>query len=80
MTEPLDKDSFKNDVQGIIDALRACVSDAEKMDSGNVSAGKRLRKQAQETVHLLKSLRQSVQDKRNELTATRKDSRTSKSL
>lgn len=80
MKEPVAKDSFKNDIAQIIDALRACVSDAEKMDSGNVSAGKRLRKQAQETVHLLKSLRQSVQDKRNEITATRRDSRTSKIL
>ena len=46
----------------VLKELELSLRDAEKFDSGNTSAGARLRKQSQVAVRSLKELRKMVQD------------------
>ena len=69
-------ETFTGNLSQIIATLKQAVKDAEKLDSGNVSAGKRLRKAAQEVVSDLKVFRRSVQETRNKIASDRKNTRT----
>jgi len=44
----------------ILESLEASISDAEKCESGNISAGRRTRKICMETIKELKELRQLI--------------------
>jgi hypothetical protein len=52
--------SVTNTLQTVVDQLSEAISDAQKCDSGNKSAGTRVRKTAQVAVNELKSLRKQV--------------------
>ena len=55
----------KQKLQQLVDILTETLSDAEKFDSGNDAAGRRVRAVAQEVKSELQSLRQQVQAERN---------------
>ena len=56
---------FKAQLQQIIDNLNAAIEDAEKFDSGNDSAGRRVRAASQEAKSNLQQLRLDIQAERN---------------
>ena len=55
----------KQKLQQLVDTLTEALSDAEKFDSGNDAAGRRVRAAAQEVKTELQALRQQVQAERN---------------
>jgi hypothetical protein len=55
----------KEKLQIIIDLLLASLEDANNFDNGNDSAGKRIRKDAQDAKALLNEFRVEVQNTRN---------------
>lgn len=63
--------TYAQKLQSLIDLLSASISDAESFDSGNDSAGRRLRKTCQEAKSTLHSYRQEIQAERT----SRKDSK-----
>lgn len=56
---------FKTQLQQIIDNLNAAIEDAEKFDSGNDAAGRRVRAASQEAKNNLQQLRLDIQAERN---------------
>ena len=52
--------SVTNTLQTVVDQLSEAIADAQKCDSGNRSAGTRVRKTAQQAVNELKFLRKQV--------------------
>jgi len=52
-------------LKAIVDDLEASLSDAQKFDGGNASAGTRVRKAAQEAKKALQDLRLSIQETKN---------------
>lgn len=63
--------TYVQKLQSLIDLLSNSISDAESFDSGNDSAGRRLRKTCQEAKTALHSYRQEIQAERT----SRKDSK-----
>jgi len=57
--------SIESKLQTIVDGLTTAVSDAEKFDRGNASAGTRVRKAAMAATKTLKALRTEVQEIKN---------------
>ena len=57
--------SVTNTLQTVVDQLSEAISDAQKCDEGNKSAGTRVRKTAQQAVTELKSLRKQVLNTRS---------------
>ena len=57
--------SVTNTLQTVVDQLSQAFEDAQKCDSGNKSAGTRVRKTAQQAVNELKTLRKQVLETRN---------------
>ncbi len=57
--------TVKDQLQEVLTLITAAVQDAEKFDSGNDTAGKRLRIAAQEAKTKLQQLRVNVQEERN---------------
>lgn len=51
---------FKEKLQEIIDSLASCIEDAEKSESGNAAAGRRVRKVCMSVTKDLKHLRASI--------------------
>ena len=56
---------FKAQLNDLINELTLALQDAEKFDSGNDTAGKRLRAIAQETKAKLHKMRSDIQQERN---------------
>lgn len=56
--------TYADTLQAIIDSLTASKADAESFDSGNDSAGRRLRKTCQDAKTSLQDLRLAVQAER----------------
>ena len=56
----------ENKLSEVIELLCSATGDAGKFDSGNNSAGTRVRKAAQDAVHALKDLRKTVSETKNE--------------
>jgi hypothetical protein len=52
--------SVTNTLQTVVDQLSEAIADAQKCDTGNKSAGTRVRKTAQQAVNELKLLRKQV--------------------
>ena len=52
--------SVTNTLQTVVDQLSEAIADAQKCDTGNKSAGTRVRKTAQQAVNKLKLLRKQV--------------------
>ena len=57
--------SVTNTLQTVVDQLSQAFEDAQKCESGNKSAGTRVRKTAQQAVTELKSLRKQVLESRS---------------
>ena len=57
--------SVTNTLQTVVDQLSQAFEDAQKCDSGNKSAGTRVRKTAQQAVTELKFLRKQVLESRS---------------
>lgn len=57
--------SIEQQMSSICESLALAMSDASKFDSGNSSAGTRVRKAAMEAIKSLKEVRTSVQDQKN---------------
>jgi hypothetical protein len=57
--------AIKDSLDQIISNLQTAAADADKFDTGNKSAGVRVRKAAQEATKALKVVRQDVLDARN---------------
>ena len=58
--------SVTNTLQTVVDQLSEAIQDAQKCDSGNKSAGTRVRKTAQSAVNELKFLRKQVLQARSD--------------
>ena len=65
--------SFTRELTRILDDLATAAVDAAKLDSGNVSAGKRLREKSFRAISELKNLRREAQERRNNITASRRN-------
>ena len=57
--------SIQNELENIVNTLTAAITDAQKFDGGNASAGTRVRKAAMEATKNLKTLRATVTDIKN---------------
>lgn len=56
---------FKTQLQEILNNLNSAIEDAEKFDSGNDSAGRRVRMACQNAKNSLQQLRIDIQAERN---------------
>lgn len=57
--------NIQNELENIVNTLTAAITDAQKFDGGNASAGTRVRKAAMEATKNLKTLRATVTDIKN---------------
>ena len=57
--------SIETQMNALCEALAVATSDANKFDSGNASAGTRVRKAAMQAIKDLKAVRTAVQEKKN---------------
>ena len=57
--------SIETQMNAVCEALAVATSDASKFDSGNASAGTRVRKAAMQAIKDLKAVRTAVQEKKN---------------
>jgi len=57
--------SIETELQNIVNTLTTAITDANKFDSGNSSAGTRVRKAAMEATKSLKVLRTTVTETKN---------------
>jgi len=57
--------SIETELQSIVNTLTTAITDANKFDSGNASAGTRVRKAAMEATKGLKALRTTVTETKN---------------
>ena len=56
---------FKSQLQEILNTLNSAIEDAEKFDSGNDAAGKRVRMACQRAKTSLQTIRNEIQAERN---------------
>ena len=68
--------TFVEELRIIIEDLASAEEDANKLDAGNVSAGKRLRDKSLTAISSLKNLRKITQVRRNTITADRRSEKT----
>lgn len=57
--------SIETELQTIVNTLTTAITDANKFDAGNSSAGTRVRKAAMEATKSLKTLRTTVSETKN---------------